>query len=114
MKAGLGGRHVLIDNSECGNELPGVTSRHSLDILYSLFVRLQYANYRFVYVQYPKCGLLKEIIALYSTSHIQMTWSLYGLIRETCNLENYTVAVERVSEYADCPQEVGNGPRVIH
>ena len=39
---------------------------------------------------------------------IQVTSSLNGLVRMTCDLEGYTVAVERVNEYADCPQEVGN------
>ena len=27
-------------------------------------------------------------------------------VRMTCDLESYIVAVERVKEYADCPQEV--------
>ena len=27
-------------------------------------------------------------------------------VRMTCELESYIVAVERVKEYADCPQEV--------
>ena len=39
-----------------------------------------------------------------------MTSALNGVVRLTCDLEGYTVAVERVTEYADCPQEVGTMP----
>ncbi len=32
----------------------------------------------------------------------------------TCDLENYSVAVERVQEYADCPQEVRDFFHHVH
>ena len=37
---------------------------------------------------------------------LQVTGALNYLVRMTCDLESYAVAVERVNEYSDCPQEV--------